>query len=47
MIRKQKTEEEEKLAKKNIVIIEIKQNDKKISRNINMIKIISQNPYQK
>ena len=35
MIRKQKTEEEEKLAKKNIAIIEIKQNDQKISRNIN------------
>ena len=35
MIRKQKTEEEEKLAKKNIAIVEIKQNDQKLSRNNN------------
>ena len=35
MIRKQKTEEEEKLAKKNIAIIEINQNDQKISKNNN------------
>ena len=37
MIRKQKTEEEEKLAKKNIAIVEIKQNDQKLSRNNNNI----------
>ena len=33
MIRKQKTEEEEKLAKKNIAIFEIKQNEKKPCKN--------------